>query len=464
MADQPTNKRTGAVTSLEDPPSLAPQELVFADRADAGLALARILERLRAERPLVVGMARGGVPVAAEVARALGAPLDVIVVRKIGAPENPEFALGAVAEGGIQILSKEAVAALGLSDADLQPLLTRAQNELLERSRRYRGATPSADVAGRTVILVDDGLATGRSARAAIRSLRQRGAARIVLAVPVAAPASLLALRAEADEVVCVEAPRELWAVGFWYEDFRPVTDDEVMALIAGAAARTSDPPVGAGVVSQQLIDIGLDAPLSGDLGLPADARGIVVFAHGSGSSRLSPRNRRVAGALREAGYATLLFDLLTASEESDRANVFDIPLLASRLVAVSEWLTRQPACARLPLAYFGASTGAAAALDAAAELGGRVRSVISRGGRPDLAARLADVRAPTLLIVGGADLQVLELNRDALRQLRCESELAIVPGATHLFEEPGALERVTQLAVAWLARHGGGSTPPSTP
>jgi putative phosphoribosyl transferase len=184
------------------------------------------------------------------------------------------------------------------------------------------------------------------------------------------------------------------------------------------------------------------------------DPRGIVVFAHGSGSGRRSPRNQAVARALTRAGYATLLFDLLTPSEGLDRGNVFDIPLLASRLVAASAWVAGDGALAQLPLAYFGASTGAAAALTAAAELGDRVRAVISRGGRPDLALEIGAVSAPTLLIVGGADAQVLELNRAAQRQLRCVNDLAVVPHATHLFEEAGALEQVAGLAVEWLDLH----------
>lgn len=201
-------------------------------------------------------------------------------------------------------------------------------------------------------------------------------------------------------------------------------------------------------------ITLAPDVALKGDLNLPGVMRGIVVFAHGSGSSRLSPRNRAVARELFDAGFATLLFDLLTPEEEMDRANVFDIPLLASRLLAVSNWIDEREDIAGSPLAYFGASTGSAAALTAAAELGERVGAVISRGGRPDLARGLEEVRAPTLLIVGGADRQVLQLNREAQRELRCQSELEIVPGATHLFEEPGALEEVARLAVEWLERH----------
>jgi pimeloyl-ACP methyl ester carboxylesterase len=192
-----------------------------------------------------------------------------------------------------------------------------------------------------------------------------------------------------------------------------------------------------------------------GLLGLPASqARGIVLFAHGSGSSRLSPRNLHVAGVLQQTGLATLLFDLLTEAEAEDRGNVFDIPLLAERLDSATDWAGTWPATRGLALGLFGASTGAAAALVLAARRG-EVRAVVSRGGRPDLAAEaLPRVAAPTLLIVGGADRQVLELNRQARRHLRCLSRLGIVPGATHLFEEAGALEQVAALAQAWFRRH----------
>ncbi|MBN8890732.1 MAG: hydrolase [Rhodospirillales bacterium 70-18] len=193
-----------------------------------------------------------------------------------------------------------------------------------------------------------------------------------------------------------------------------------------------------------------------GELGLPAiQPFGLVLFAHGSGSSRHSPRNRIVAAALREASLATLLFDLLTEDEATDRQLVFDIPLLAGRLRDAAKWATRDNRVAALPQGYFGASTGAAATLLAAAEPDARVCAVVSRGGRPDLAGTaLAHVRAPTLLIVGGADDVVLGLNRAAQGRMRCECRLTVVPGATHLFEEPGTLDEVVTLARAWFLRH----------
>jgi putative phosphoribosyl transferase len=198
---------------------------------------------------------------------------------------------------------------------------------------------------------------------------------------------------------------------------------------------------------------------LNADLALPPRTAGIVVFAHGSGSSRHSPRNRSVAGVLHEGGFGTLLLDLLTEAEEEvdlqTRHLRFDIGLLAGRLLEATDWLRRDSVTSRLPIAYFGASTGAAAALVAAAERRAVIGALVSRGGRPDLAGNaLSRVEAPTLLIVGGEDDQVIDLNRQALSELRCVKQLSIVPGATHLFEEPGALEQVSGLAREWFSRH----------
>lgn len=196
------------------------------------------------------------------------------------------------------------------------------------------------------------------------------------------------------------------------------------------------------------------EVQLAGSLTIPGEPSGVVVFVHGSGSSRHSPRNQAVADALNKHGQATLLFDLLTAQEERNRANVFDIGLLADRLVEVTKWLRMQPEVTGLPIGYFGASTGAAAALVAAAHAGTEISAVVSRGGRPDLAgAFLPKVRAGTLLIVGGNDPLVLDLNRVAKAHLECPSELVVVPGATHLFEETGALAAVSRLASEWFER-----------
>jgi predicted phosphoribosyltransferase/dienelactone hydrolase len=450
--------RTGAVNSATHEAFVVPGEDVrFADRHEAGRRLAAALERFRAQRPVVVAIPRGGVPVAAEIASALQAPLDVIMVRKIDAPSQPEYAIGAVAEGGVRVLAERELEMLGLRAAELEALIARAERELAERSERYRGQLPPIDVKDRTVLLVDDGLATGRTAMAAAVALRSRGAERVVLAVPVAAAQSVRAIKASVDEVVALQTPEDLLAIGFWYRDFSQTTDEEVTTLL-----RRSTPM---STTHERLVEAGAGVLVPGDLTIPENPRGIVAFAHGSGSSRLSPRNRQVAQALNDGGFATLLFDLLTPEEELDRANVFDIPLLARRLAAATGWLRHEPETSELALGYFGASTGAAAALIAAADLGHLVSAVVSRGGRPDLAApRLGEVVAPTLLIVGGLDAQVLELNRKAQRQLRCTNDLEVVTGATHLFEEPGALEAVARVANVWFDRHlAGTEVPPPT-
>jgi len=203
---------------------------------------------------------------------------------------------------------------------------------------------------------------------------------------------------------------------------------------------------------------------LEGNLGIPEEARGVVAFAHGSGSSRHSPRNRYVARILRNAGLATLLFDLLTTDEEAEDMETaklrFDIGLLARRLVAATDWLKENAGTRKLGIGYFGASTGAAAALIAAAERPDIIAAVVSRGGRPDLAGKvLPRIKAPTLLIVGGRDFLVIDINQEALAKISAEKKLVVVPGATHLFEEPGALEEVARLAADWFTSHLKGET-----
>ncbi len=313
----------------------------------------------------------------------------------------------------------------------------------------------------RTAIIVDDGLATGGTARAAIQVARKHGAARVILAVPIAPPESVEELRNDADEVIALHTPIQFRALGQWYADFEQITDAEVVDLLARAAAERRPSPSpelptpGMHARDGEVTIATTDARLMGHLTLPEGAPGVVIFAHGSGSSRHSPRNIAVARILNRAGLGTLLFDLLTHVEAVDRAKVFDIELLSRRLRAATTWLLAQPGCSELRVGYFGASTGAAAALYAAAAPNADIAAIVSRGGRPDLAGpRLDTVRAPTLLIVGALDHAVLSLNRDAARHLQCEHRIEIVPGATHLFEEPGTLEVAAHLATAWFTEH----------
>jgi len=443
--------------------------MFFADRADAGRQLAARLEHLRGEPVVVLGLPRGGVPVALEVARALGAPLDVVVVRKLGVPFQPELGMGAVGEDGMRVINREVVRLARVPADELAAVQAREQAQVDARAARYRVHRAREPLAGRTAVVVDDGIATGSTARAACQVARAHGAARVVLAVPVAPRGWGEQIAGAADELVCVDTPRDFYAIGQFYADFSQTTDDEVIACLDRAAAPASRPPAATASAADPS-DRGGDLPgagggevapaagevrLAGYLTVPENAAGIVVFAHGSGSSRHSPRNRYVARVLNEAGLGTLLFDLLTQDEELNRTNVFDIGLLARRLTQVTGRLRTQPRAAGAAVGYFGASTGAAAALWAAAEPGAGIAAVVSRGGRPDLARpRLAAVTAPTLLIVGGNDDPVLDLNRRAQAELRCENHLAVVPGATHLFEEPGTLDAAAALARDWFLSH----------
>ncbi|MCB0914590.1 MAG: phosphoribosyltransferase [Actinobacteria bacterium] len=429
---------------------------MFEDREDAGRQLGEVLGGRRAEHPVLLALPRGGVPVAIEVAKAMQLPpgdLDVLVVRKIGAPWNPEFGVGAVGEDDVAVIDTQLVSELGIDAATLERIRARESAEVRRRVVRYRAGRSAASVAGREVIVVDDGIATGSTLRAAIALLRERHARRIIVAAPVASSSAVRALRAEADEVVVLEIPPDFRAVGMHYGRFGQVPDADVVAALDRFHSDS-----GAGIDHEVRVRLDAETVLPGRLSVPARPRGVVVFAHGSGSSRHSSRNLAVAATLNASGCATLLFDLLTESEAADRTNVFDIDLLADRLLDVTEWLRSPdapPGVTTLPVGYFGASTGAAAALTAAARSPRVISAVVSRGGRPDLAAGwLPQVAAPTLLIVGSLDRAVLALNQAAQRRLTCENRLEVVPGASHLFAEPGTLEQVGALASEWFSRH----------
>ena len=433
---------------------------LYDDRVDAGRQLARRLEYLSGQDVVVLGLPRGGVPVAFEVAQALRAPLDVLVVRKLGVPFQPELAFGAIGEDGVRVLNDSVVRETHLDGDDMDAVERKQRIELRRRAERFRRGRDRISLTGRIAVIVDDGIATGATAKAACQVARAHGASRVVLAVPIGPDDIVVRFAGYADEVVCLETPAFFFAVGQGYRNFTQTSDDEVIALLdrarrnfaeAAAIDAAADPPLR----DEEVRVLAGSVTVAGHLTIPEHPRGIVVFAHGSGSSRHSPRNRYVAEVLNQAGLATLLFDLLTPAEERNRANVFDIEGLAGRLVDVTGWLASDPDTASLPVGYFGASTGVGAALVAATDPSVKVRAVVSRGGRPDLAGRyLAAVAAPTLLIVGGRDEVVLELNRRAQAAIPGESELTVVPGATHLFEEPGTLEKVAELARDWFIDH----------
>lgn len=426
------------------------QQPLFADRIEAGNRLAGALVSLRSQHPLVLAIPRGGVPVGRVIADVLGGELDVVLVRKLGAPGHEEFAIGAIDESGLLQVADYATEA-GADQRYVEQEAARQLERIYQRRQLYSPYRASLDPKGRVVIVVDDGLATGATMRAALTAARRREPLRLICAVPVGSPRSLAALHGIADDVVCLSAPEDFRAVAQFYRAFPPVDDQEVIGLLGRRSTATSVADETSGAM-HFLAD---GVTLEGDLHVPAHARGLVVFAHGSGSSRWSVRNRHVASMLRQRAMATLLFDLLSPQEDEVTTERFDVRKLARRLTAVVQSLRHADQLAHLPIGLFGASTGAAAALIMAAEQPDTIRAIVCRGGRPDLAGyeRLERVRAPTLLIVGSADRPVAALNSAALAAMRVHAELALVPGATHLFEEPGAMERVASLATDWFAR-----------
>ena len=441
--------RMGASHALSDHVTRLP----FNDREDAARQLAGALAGYRGRHPLVLAIPRGAVPIGRIVADVLGGDLDVVLVRKLGAPGNPELAIGAIDERGVVKLNENA----GWTGADggyVQAEAARQLELIRERQRRYRGDRPAIEVSGRTVIVVDDGLATGATMIAALDAVRAQRPARLVCAVPVAAQDSLFEARRHADDTVCLATPSPFRAVGLHYRDFSAVDDEEVAASLE--APERDDAMRDASLAPMSVRIAAGDVSLDGDLVVPESPRGLVLFAHGSGSGRHSRRNGFVAGLLQRRGIATLLFDLLTPEEDADPHARFDVALLSRRLEAALEWADAQPWLKPLPMGLFGASTGAAAAISVAAGHPERIVAVVSRGGRPDLAGwqALSRARTPTLLVVGGADREVLELNRAAAMAMGRWAEIGIVPGATHLFGEPGALEEAATRAADWFMRH----------
>lgn len=428
---------------------------MFSDRRDAGHRLATRLVGLidpsgPSARPLVLGLPRGGMPLAAAVAEALDGDLDVLVVRKLGAPGDSELAMGAVGEDGIVVIDHATRRALHVSGEEVDRRAAEVRQEVDRRVALYRPDGGALVVAGRSVIIVDDGLATGSTAEAAVRVVRQLGAAKVTLAVPVGSTQACARLAPIVDALVCLEQPEPFHSVGQHYGDFRQVEDDEVIGILERFGTRVGSAPADACDVDVPLDD----SLLAGWLTVPESASGVVVFAHGSGSGRDSPRNRAVARQLSAGGLATLLVDLHSAEEMATDVTI-DLGHLGRRLTGVLDWVATEPGLSGLSVGCFGSSTGAAVALVAAAERPDRVRAVVCRGGRVDLAgAWLPRVIAPTLLIVGGHDLPVLDLNRQAQEHLRGPSLLEVVPGADHLFEQPGTLAQVGRLAQAWFDAH----------
>jgi putative phosphoribosyl transferase len=423
----------------------------FVDRVDAGRQLAARLASWRGRDVVVAALPRGGVSVAYEVALSLGAPLEILVVRKIGVPHQPEVAMGALGEDGIVVVNHDVVRAAGVDRERFDAVERHERDELERRVELYRGSRPPADLRGRTVLLVDDGVATGATARVAARVARARGAVAVVLATPVVAADAVGSLREDIDEVIAVNVAHGPFAVGQWYQRFDQITDEEVLDDLGRAARRFAsprddDPWTGPAEAVEVVTST---ARLGGHLSVPDAASTLVLVAH-TGAHEAA-RELALAESLNRRGHATLLVDLLVDDEPRDRTAA-NAELLARRLAEATTWVGRRMGDG-VALGYLAAGIGAAAALRAAAGVPPPVAAVVSLGGRVDLAGdtALGRLAVPTLLIVGGDDSFAVTLASAARRRLVCENRLEIVAGATTQFSEPGAMEQATQLAGEWL-------------
>ncbi len=363
------------------------------DREDAGRRLGDELHELVGGDVVVLGIPGGGVPVAAVVARALGAPLDVVVARRVGVPFQPGVAVGAVGEGGALVLDEELVRAVGADEAELAEVERRAREAVTRDVARYRAVRSAEPLEGRTAVIVDDGAARGGSARAACRAVRARGASRVVLAIAVCPYEALPGLGVEADDVVVVERTRELRAVGESYAVHPPVDDDEVLAVLRRRGPVRSTRPIDGEPTAHVDVWMGRTA-VSGHLVVPVEATGLVVFAHPSARSRFDPRHRESARRARAAGSATFVVDLLTPREEIVRALVGDVDLLATRLDAVVADLGQRPATRGLQIGLLAGGAAEAAAL-AVAAWRDDVTAVVGGDGRPGPAASAPVVAGP---------------------------------------------------------------------
>jgi putative phosphoribosyl transferase len=427
---------------------------LFRDRADAGEALGLSLRKfVREPDVIVLGLARGGVPIAQKVASTLGAPLGVLVSQKIGVPGIEEVPLGAIAEGSDGVATDSVAWYIGVPSHALSMLAERERGELERRALVYRSGHALPSLRGRFVIVVDDGVATGTTLRAAARAIRRQKPRRLIAAVPIASRLGSKELRGDVDELIAIVTPEQFTTIAAAYRDY-PTMSGEADVGSRSHRERTLEIPVHRGSVPA---DLGLPGTMSLTAMRTTDgARGLAILAHGCGSSRNSYRNRYIAGRLRLSGYATLRVDLLTCEEQRVEGNNsskrFDVERMAARLANVCDWAASEGIDGAHRIILAGAGTGAAVALSAASRRPGRIFAIAACAGRVDLAADvLPCVDAPVMLIVGEADPETLRVNQAAMRSLPRTARLIRVPRAGHTFDEPGSLGAAAENIVKWL-------------
>ena len=423
-----------------------PVSLPFTDRSEAGRRLAERVRAYAVNDPIVLALPRGGVPVGAELARRLDVDFDVLVVRKIGLPGRPETGVGAISEDGHVFFDDQALARLRVPRQALRETVEAERVELDRRRRVYRGERPAPRIAGRDCVIVDDGVATGGTARAALRMVRQAGPSQVVLAAPVASPEAVESLREEADALVVLSVPENFHAVGEWYRDFGQLSDGHVTAILA-ERGRLRPEENTARAVRIRAGQVYLD----GDLTMPSTLRGAIVMAFGEG--RTDPRWRAAASVFQRAGYATLLLDLWT--DASADAEGDDARTMGERLNAAVTWLRRATDAATEPLGVFGAGAAAPAALVTAAERPQDLGAVVVYGGRIDLAeSSLSQVRAPALILLESSDSFVRELNEWARGRMGAQTDLRVVAGAEQLLQGAQEWRHTAVEALDWFDQH----------
>lgn len=416
--------------------------MIFRNRIEAGKQLADAIRKLGLERPIVLGIPRGGVPVAAEVARAIGGDLAVIVARKLGAPGNPELAIGATTAEGVYYLDAGTAALVGASDAYVAEERERQSREAARREALF-DSHRRPPLQGRTVIVVDDGVATGSTAIASVRAVKAAGALHVVLAVPVGPPRTIELLEREADEVVCLDVDPGFYAVGQYYDEFEQVPDAEVLRILQSFA------PVAAGDPSRSFTLQRGTIRLVGRLTTPPGKGpfAAVIFVHGLGSSKESPRNVVIAEGLVDVGIAAVLFDL-SGHGESSRDSGDGAEAYIEDLRTVFAWAQQQPEIDADRLAVAGSSLGAVVAIEATIE--GKIRpcTMVLRAPPAD-PEQFRRIGLPSLVLIGSEDPLLPQLVAGGAR--RPGLELSIVEGASHLFEEPGTLEEAVKRTVEWF-------------
>jgi putative phosphoribosyl transferase len=429
----------------------------YRDRVEAGRRLGEALGPYRGQDLLVLGIPRGGVPVAVEVARALDAELDIVVARKLGAPGQPELAIGAVTANGGQYLNEEYIGYLGVTPEYVARETERKMAEAREREEHLRAGQPMARIRDRVVIVVDDGLATGATMRAALRSVRKGGPAQLVMAVPVGALESCRAMQAEADVVLCLSQPPQFRAVGLHYDRFDPVEETAVRRMLEEARVERSRRAAPAGG-SQRSIDFpftnDLGQRLAGTLELPADAAPVpvVIFAHGMGSGRMSHRNREIAGRLLIEGIGAFLIDFTGHGDSEGRMEQATVERMVADLSSAIEAVRQHAAVDATRIGVSGSSSGGVVALVLTAG-DERVKALVLRSVPAHGLEHIAPhVRVPTLVIAGEQDWPIVRDDEALTALIGGEHRFVVIPEAGHLFEGPGQSVKVADLSAKWFA------------